>query len=212
MSTPPSSSTGSSSGCSAAATANVDDLIASASDLMGDGSYQIVPLTLPNKQNNYNAINCYVDAVGKVKELDRNAKASRLTSDDIYGDCFLCRTFDDDVSEFGRLDMSLSDFNKMMETPPNKSGRWDQTKAVEQMFAGGGGGVTTTTTTDKVMSTAVVKDCCENCGKKAHKETEEHQQPTVVVQLRKCGKCGKARYCSRQCQLDDWKFHKRVCG
>jgi len=27
-----------------------------------------------------------------------------------------------------------------------------------------------------------------------------------------CGKCKKEYYCSRQCQLDDWKRHKKVCN
>ena len=28
----------------------------------------------------------------------------------------------------------------------------------------------------------------------------------------KCGKCGQVTYCSRECQVEDWKFHKLVCG
>jgi len=28
----------------------------------------------------------------------------------------------------------------------------------------------------------------------------------------KCGKCGQVIYCSRECQVGDWKSHKLVCG
>eukprot|EP00922_Rhytidocystis_sp_ex-Travisia-forbesii_P064850 GHVS01096311.1.p1 GENE.GHVS01096311.1~~GHVS01096311.1.p1 ORF type:complete len:294 (+),score=61.21 GHVS01096311.1:56-937(+) len=191
--------------------ANVEEILKSEAALMGDGSYQIVPLTLPNKQNDYNAINCYVDAVGKVKELDRNARASRLTTDDIYGDCFLCRTFDDDVSDFRRLDMTLEEFDNFMENPPDKTGRWEQSKAVQNMLSaqgGSGGGAVAAaagTTTKEPTS-------CENCGRQEGENTDGAAEgAVVVVRLRKCGKCGKVRYCSRQCQVDDWKFHRRVC-
>lgn len=27
-----------------------------------------------------------------------------------------------------------------------------------------------------------------------------------------CSSCGVARYCSRACQMDDWKYHKTYCG
>ena len=30
-------------------------------------------------------------------------------------------------------------------------------------------------------------------------------------QLKKCGRCFRAYYCSRECQSKDWPSHKRVC-
>ena len=27
-----------------------------------------------------------------------------------------------------------------------------------------------------------------------------------------CSACGKVKYCSRECQLADWKNHKRACA
>jgi len=30
--------------------------------------------------------------------------------------------------------------------------------------------------------------------------------------LKRCTRCGEARYCSRECQKADWKQHKKVCG
>lgn len=39
---------------------------------------------------------------------------------------------------------------------------------------------------------------CENCGA-SHKR------------MKKCGKCGQVRYCSRRCQVADWPKHKESC-
>lgn len=46
-------------------------------------------------------------------------------------------------------------------------------------------------------------DSCDACGKK---ETE-------TIQLKRCGKCRVARYCSSECQIADWKQgkHKERC-
>lgn len=45
-------------------------------------------------------------------------------------------------------------------------------------------------------------DVCGGCGAKQRRDGEE---------LDECSKCHKRRYCSRQCQKDDWKTHKTVC-
>jgi hypothetical protein len=39
---------------------------------------------------------------------------------------------------------------------------------------------------------------CWKCGK--------------VRPLKKCVKCGEARYCSKECQTQDWKEHQKTCG
>lgn len=59
-------------------------------------NYQIIPLTLPMKSTGYKGVNAYIDNVGRVKGLGVNARASRITSDDIRGDCFLSLTYDDE--------------------------------------------------------------------------------------------------------------------
>lgn len=46
-----------------------------------------------------------------------------------------------------------------------------------------------------------VKLGCKICGKMVEK----------IVLLR-CGKCGTARYCGRECQKSDWKLHKKMCS
>ncbi|KAF8457108.1 hypothetical protein BDZ91DRAFT_744599 [Kalaharituber pfeilii] len=47
-------------------------------------------------------------------------------------------------------------------------------------------------------------NCCVTC-----KKTPAQLQ---LSSLKKCAKCLTATYCSRQCQADDWKLHKRSCG
>jgi hypothetical protein len=40
-------------------------------------------------------------------------------------------------------------------------------------------------------------DVCRNCGKSG--------------QLRQCGNCKQVKYCTRNCQKEDWKEHKKNC-
>ncbi|KAH8803350.1 hypothetical protein F5884DRAFT_756633 [Xylogone sp. PMI_703] len=44
-------------------------------------------------------------------------------------------------------------------------------------------------------------DKCNTCGKQSANGT----------QLKNCGKCHQAKYCSVECQRRDWKAHKKVC-
>ena len=30
--------------------------------------------------------------------------------------------------------------------------------------------------------------------------------------MKKCSRCKTTFYCSRDCQIGDWKIHKRICG
>jgi len=39
---------------------------------------------------------------------------------------------------------------------------------------------------------------CQLCGKEAEK-------------MKKCSVCRLVRYCSQECQLEDWKEHKKSC-
>lgn len=47
--------------------------------------------------------------------------------------------------------------------------------------------------------------CCGKCDKVIKKAGTSHKTP-------KCGKCRVMRYCSRDCQVADWKEHKEVCN
>ncbi|XP_061385327.1 uncharacterized protein LOC133320746 [Danaus plexippus] len=81
---------------------------------------QIIPITLPTKQNNFDATNAYIDNVGRVKNLGQNSQATRILQDDIRGDCFISRTYDDEVS-FKRTDFTLEDFKAYLKNPPAKT-------------------------------------------------------------------------------------------
>jgi hypothetical protein len=46
-----------------------------------------------------------------------------------------------------------------------------------------------------------IQDVCRFCLKEDHN-------------MKKCSRCGKAKYCSKECQIDDWKIlqHKLICN
>ena len=44
-----------------------------------------------------------------------------------------------------------------------------------------------------------------------HKQVCWHCKNVVESPLRKCGDCKRARYCSRECQMEDWGEHQRAC-
>ena len=46
--------------------------------------------------------------------------------------------------------------------------------------------------------TKKVPRVCEKCGKEA-------------ARMKKCSVCKLVRYCSEECQLGDWKSHKKSC-
>ncbi|KAF8861842.1 hypothetical protein BDZ45DRAFT_671659 [Acephala macrosclerotiorum] len=46
----------------------------------------------------------------------------------------------------------------------------------------------------------------QSCSK-CHKPQSDLPQP-----LKRCAKCQTTLYCSRECQKDDWKVHKRICA
>ena len=44
--------------------------------------------------------------------------------------------------------------------------------------------------------------CCWYCGR---------GEDALPIKLQKCGRCGLAVYCNRECQRGDWKLHKAKC-
>lgn len=46
------------------------------------------------------------------------------------------------------------------------------------------------------MADIIDKPICNKCGKDA---------------IKKCGRCKSVYYCSRECQVEDWKTHKPIC-
>ena len=154
-------------------------------------NYQIIPLTLPCKATDFRGINMYIDNVGRIKGLPVNARASRVSSDDIRGDAFLCITFDDEET-FRREDTTRAKFEELLQSPPSKRGRWDPSKLMSTVQQ-----AASAETLAKELKNADEKKC-SNCYKR-------------VTSNMRCGRCARAWYCNAECQHSDWAFHKRVC-
>ncbi|SCN58565.1 MYND finger protein, putative [Plasmodium chabaudi chabaudi] len=157
-------------------------------------TYQIIPLTVPTEQNNYYAINCYIDDIGRIKKLPYNSRASRICSTDIYGDAFLSKTYDNE--DFKRCDFTIQEYEEFLKNPPKAENRWNQAQAMQdllrQMKDQKEGVANTNAPVAKPPT-------CEHCYK------EEKS-------LKRCGKCRKVYYCSVDCQRKDYVFHKRICS
>lgn len=143
-------------------------------------TYQIIPLTLPTKQNEFKAVNAYIDDVGRLKGACNNSRATRICTDDIRGDCFISCTFDND-EDFKRIDFTKKDFEHMLSTPPPKHGRWDPSAALANLQ--GRGDVALQGMIDAAAATQADKSKCANCQK----------QKSENVKLLLCGRCRKVR-------------------
>lgn len=148
-------------------------------------SYQIVPLELPSSANGFLATNAYIDSIGRVKELPRNARASRVCSTDIRGDCFLSKTFDDE-EEFRRVNLTKADYQQLLEHPPEAKGRWSETTALNQLFAQqqqeagkGTAAAAAVSAADKAPSVRR----CRNCGERERTEETDGKVETVCLCL-----------------------------
>lgn len=159
-------------------------------------NYQIIPLTLPSKKNSFIGINCYIDGIGRVKNLPTNARASKLCSTDIRGDCFVSKTFDDEDT-FKRVDITIEEYNKLFENPPDPTGRWDSSQALSNML----NPQNIAELMKKGASNPEPPKNCENCKREDSKDAP----------LKICSRCKKVKYCSQECQKEDWRFHKRIC-
>jgi len=54
----------------------------------------------------------------------------------------------------------------------------------------------------RIFSTFCGRPICMNCGNK---------KPVDGGNLKRCARCKFAKYCSKQCQVKDWKKHKKFC-
>ncbi|CBZ55065.1 putative zinc finger MYND domain-containing protein [Neospora caninum Liverpool] len=167
-------------------------------------TYQIIPLSLPTKANGFRGTNAYIDSIGRVKNLAVNARASRICSTDIRGDCFLSTTFDDEET-FKRVNFTKSDFEGLMAKPPDATGRWSETAALSQLLSQQHAASRPAL---GAPSSEKKPKACANCGKQESAATPENANP---LKLKRCGACGEAFYCSAGCQRADWRLHRRVC-
>nr|BAN65725.1 MYND finger domain protein, putative [Babesia bovis] len=172
-----------------------DDLLKSSLEVASI-TYQIIPLTLPSKKNGYIGINCYIDGIGRVKNLPANARATKVCSTDIRGECYVSKTFDDE-EEFRRMDLTLEDYNELFENPPDATGRWDSAEALSKMLDPQKSAALT-----QQPKKEIIPNNCENCKREESKDAP----------LKICSRCKKIKYCSVQCQKDDWKYHQRICN
>jgi len=83
--------------------------------LLSSTSVEIFPVQLPTKEFGFQAVSFYVDDKGIAKGLEVNTRASGLAqacgyvSQEIKGDCFIGRVFDDTEDEWYRVDFTLKD-------------------------------------------------------------------------------------------------------
>ncbi|CRH01112.1 MYND finger protein, putative [Plasmodium relictum] len=155
-------------------------------------TYQIIPLTLPTEENNYFAVNCYIDDVGRIKQLPYNSRASRICNTDIYGDAFLSKTYDNE--DFKRCDFTIKEYEEFLKNPPKSANRWDQAQAMQDLLSQ----MKSKKDGDNVSMPNTKTNACEHCYKEKN--------------LKRCGKCKKVYYCSVECQKNDFVFHKRICS
>ena len=52
------------------------------------------------------------------------------------------------------------------------------------------------------LTSGIQSHCCWYCGR---------GEDALPTKLQKCGRCGLAEYCNRECQRRDWKLHKAKC-
>eukprot|EP01053_Blabericola_migrator_P003528 Blabericola_migrator_1__3527@NODE_2046_length_3372_cov_29_044478_g1298_i0_p2_GENE_NODE_2046_length_3372_cov_29_044478_g1298_i0NODE_2046_length_3372_cov_29_044478_g1298_i0_p2_ORF_typecomplete_len252_score48_65zfMYND/PF01753_18/1_8e04zfMYND/PF01753_18/7_9e11DUF3846/PF12957_7/0_0039DUF2202/PF09968_9/0_029COMPASSShg1/PF05205_12/0_11DUF1340/PF07067_11/0_12HBS1_N/PF08938_10/3_4HBS1_N/PF08938_10/59Rhodanese_C/PF12368_8/5_1e03Rhodanese_C/PF12368_8/0_39zfC6H2/PF15801_5/4_2_NODE_2046_length_3372_cov_29_04 len=155
---------------------------------MSVNRYQIIPLTLPTQKTQWEAVNAYIDNVGRIKGLPTNVRATRITQDDICGDCFLSKTYDDNEA-FKRIDFEMSEYEEFLQNPPSTKGRWSPEQALAMAQS-----------TQPSKAEGRISHC-QNCFK----------ERSLGVKLSLCGRCRKVAYCCAECQKADWQYHKRLC-
>jgi hypothetical protein len=176
------------------------DLVLSAS------AVDTIALQVNKKSTNYIGINLLCDDQGVAKQLPVNLRASQLTAIagkpmKVLGDCFLARFYDDEQT-FQRKNFTLEEFHQ-------NSGGWiDQCRrsAEEEKKQKQNGGDEKSRELKELMAKLGQNNANSNSTPCSAGHLNCHNQGTL-----RCGRCKLISYCSKQCQTEDWKRHKKEC-
>ncbi len=87
--------------------------------VVGNTSFEIVPITLPSRRNKFVATSLYIDDAGRFKDLPLNSRASRIAQKDIRGDAFMLSNHDDPALDvWERVDCTMETYNSLFQNPP----------------------------------------------------------------------------------------------
>mmetsp|Transcript_25111 Transcript_25111/g.42402 ORF Transcript_25111/g.42402 Transcript_25111/m.42402 type:complete len:280 (-) Transcript_25111:161-1000(-) len=172
-------------------------------------SVEICTLCVPHPSLGYIGVSLYCDGTGKTKGLPVNSRATAIARAcghaqlEVFGDCYLSRYYDNEAEEWQRRSMSLEEAS--VDAP------WVQVAA--KMNSGKNMGAYTSSGSAASSLQAVInnrnkqvtlgfKMCGNvNCGR------VEDKMGTYMA----CSRCKKAHYCSKACQVANWKVHKKTC-
>jgi hypothetical protein len=179
----------------------------------------------------YIGVMMYVDDQGKAKGLPVNERATLVTMEcgcptSVLGDCVIARNFDDE-NNFHRIDFTLEEYYKDKEwrikarkanEEKDKSGNTAQTKQLQELLQKTNNNANTNRGEMAHLLEAATKRL-ESGSSASSSSTSTTTLPRTCSNpacdmdgTLRCALCKRSWYCSKQCQKNDWKFHKKnVC-
>ena len=81
--------------------------------------YEIVPIIMPTRQNDFVGRSLYIDEIGRFKELPLNERASQIAQRDIRGDCFVLSNRDNpSLDKWERVHTTVDQITTLIHNPP----------------------------------------------------------------------------------------------